>query len=204
MKIRTIALLAVAALLLMGISCGYTGVAAPGANSEDGTGSGVLEAARQVVAAFEAKDGQRLAALVHPGKGVRFSPHAFVDAGSDRVFTGAKVREFWTDRKKYLWGYADGTGDPIELTPREYCERYVFDRDFSNPSSISIDSDRARGNTMNNAARVYPDGVRVEYYLEPRPGRGTPELDWAALRLVFEQVGRNWFLVAVIHDEWTT
>jgi hypothetical protein len=42
----------------------------------------------------------------------------------------------------------------------------------------------------------------VEYLFAPGglsadPGR------WAALRLVFERVDRQWKLVGVIHDEWT-
>jgi len=163
-----------------------------------------LRAARQVVEAFTAKDSKRLAKLVHPKKGVRFSPSAYVDVASDVVFFRAKVSQFWTDRRIYTWGFADGTGDPINMTPSQYCDRYIMDRDFLHSSSVSVNNDRARGNTNNNAASVYRRGTRVEYYINPSPGAGVSEFDWAALRLVFERSGGSWVLVAVIHDEWTT
>lgn len=164
----------------------------------------VLDAAAEVIAAMRARDGERLARLVHPELGVRFSPYAFVDTERDRVLSRAEIQELWTDQRPYAWGFADGTGEPIELTPAQYVERFVIDRDFSRPGLVSVNNDRASGNTTNNAAAVYPQGTRVEYYLERGPGEGTPELEWAALRLVFEEQDGSWLLIAVIHDEWTT
>jgi hypothetical protein len=169
----------------------------------DETREKVLEASAEVIAAIQAKDGGRLARLVHPQLGVRFSPYAFVDTASDRVLSRAEVARLWTDDRASAWGFAEGTGDPIALTPSRYVERYVMDRDFSHASSVTVNSDRARGNTTNNASEIYPQGTRVEYYLEPGPGEGTPELEWAALRLVFEEQQGVWLLIAVIHDEWT-
>jgi hypothetical protein len=197
-------ILAWALLLFTSVSCMEVQHPEPSASRDDRADSGVVQTARQVVEAFKAKNGKRLAKLVHPKKGVRFSPYAFVDIENDVVFYSDQVQQFWTDRKIYTWGFADGTGDPIKMTPSDYCKRYILDRDFLNPSSINVNSDRARGNTTNNAAFIYPQGTRVEYYVEPLKGTGVPEFDWAALRLVFETIGDNWFLVAVIHDEWTT
>ena len=166
-------------------------------------GSDVSQVAQQVVEAFKAKDAAALARLVHPVKGVRFSPSAYVDVKGDIVLFREQVGQFWADRKTHTWGFAEGTGDPIRMTPSQYCDRYIMNRDFSHPSSINVNHDRAMGNTNNNAAVVYPQGTRVEYFIEPSGGKGSPEFDWAALRLVFEASQGSWFLVAVIHDEWT-
>jgi hypothetical protein len=205
LKILNISLMLTFTVVLIGAaSCREVQSPQPGASSDAQAEHSVLQAAKQVIEAIRAKDGKRLAMLVHPEKGVRFSPSAYVDIENDVVFSSAQVSQFWIDRKTYTWGFADGTGDAINMTPSEYCDRYIMDRDFLNPSSISVNNDRARGNTNNNAASVYPQGTRVEYYIEPAPGEGTPEFDWAALRLVFERSGDTWFLVAVIHDEWTT
>jgi hypothetical protein len=187
------------ALALALSACGRAQEPSPAAAGPD-----VRQAAGAVLAAFAARDGERLASLVHPGKGVRFSPYAFVDPQSDRVLSLIQVRTLWTDTQTYTWGFEDATGDPIQLTPAQYVERFVMDRDFGHPSSIEVNHDHARGNTVNNAATVYPNGTRVEYSIAPVVGTGAAQLDWAALRLVFEQVGGQWFLVAVIHDEWTT
>jgi hypothetical protein len=160
--------------------------------------------AQQVVAAFQAKDGEGLARLVHPDKGVRFSPYAFVDLTEDQVFSREQVARFWQDPQPYLWGYADGSGDPIELSAAHYIERYVMDRDFAHPTAVGIDADRARSTTDNNVTRAYPQARRVELYVEPAPEQGDPTYEWAALRLVFEPHDGVWYLIGVIHDEWTT
>jgi len=166
----------------------------PAASSE------LTQAAKAVVDAFAAKDAEALASWSHPQKGVRFSPYAYVNVENDVVFSAAQIERFWTDPKTYRWGFADGSGEPLVMTPSEYCDRYVFDRDFRDSSSISVNDDQASGNRINNAASVYPDASRVEYYIEPSTSGG---LDWAALRLVFERDGDAWRLVGVIHDEWT-
>jgi hypothetical protein len=205
MKILNIALmLAIAVLLFVTTSCSNIDAPERQTGVDVRADSDVLQVAKQVVEAFKSQDGKRLASLAHPEKGVRFSPGAFVDVASDVVFSRAQIETFWTDNKSYIWGFADGTGDPINMTPSQYCREYIMNRDFLKPSSINVNNDQAAGNTRNNAALVYPNGTRVEYYIEPSIRDGVPELDWAALRLVFEKSGDSWFLVAVIHDEWTT
>lgn len=164
----------------------------------------VVRAANEVVEAFARRDGERLAGRVHPTKGVRFSPYAYVDVEQDRVFLPAQVRRLWDDPAVYLWGYADGSGEPIALTPAQYVERFVLDRDYHAKGVIEVDAERPRGNTVDNAGAAYPQGTRVEYAFEPAPGEGSAEFDWSALRLVFEKMDGRWFLVAVIHDQWTT
>ena len=159
--------------------------------------------ADQVIAAIKGQDGVALSALVHPTKGVRFSPYAFVDLKKDVVLTGADIATFWDSNKVYTWGKADGTGDPIKMTPTQYASRYVFDVDFSTATSVSENADKANGNTANNAAEAYPDDTRIEYYVAGSPVGGQPGNDWKALRLVFEKVGDTWYLVGIIHDEWT-
>lgn len=188
-------------LVLLCASCAELrpNAAAVGENRPSAT---VRETADDVVAAFQARDGARLAALVHPVKGVRFSPSAYVDVVEDRVFPRDRIAVFWTDTTTYPWGYADGSGIPIELTPAAYANRYILDRDFSRASSVNIDADRAAGTTRNNAGEVYPGATRVEYYIEPSGGPGGGH-DWAALRLVFEDVDGSWRLVGVIRDEWS-
>jgi len=205
MKTLNIAvMLAILVFVFTTISCRNVDNPERSAGSKVLSDADVLQVARQVVVTLKAQDGKKLASLVHPEKGVRFSSSAYVDIASDVVFSKAQIETFWTDEKTYTWGFADGTGDPINMTPSQYCHEYIMSKDFLSPSSINVNSDRAAGNTSNNAALVYPNGTRVEYYIEPSIRDGVAELDWAALRLVFERSGDYWFLIAVIHDEWTT
>jgi len=172
---------------------------APAAGLE--TPSARLQADR-VLAALRNRDGRALAALVHPEKGVRFSPSAYVDVGTDRVFSAAQVEKLWSDDRIYRWGDAEGSGDPIELTARAYLARYALGEgeDFTQPTSVHVDDDRAVGSTVNNAAQVYPGAARVEFFAAGKQADG---YDWQTLRLVFERSGQRWWLVGVIHDAWS-
>src|SRR5688572_12497754 len=72
----------------------------------------ITKRASEVLSALQGKDMSRLAPLVHPSLGVRFSPYPHVLA-TDRKFTRDEVTALWNETKTYDWGAADGTGDPI-------------------------------------------------------------------------------------------
>jgi hypothetical protein len=156
--------------------------------------------ANAILGAFAARNGQRLASFVHPTKGLRFSPSAFVNPSEDVVLSRSQIASFWTDPKIYLWGYAESTGDPIELTPRAYADKFILDHSYARAPYVSVNNDRSLGTTRNNAAEIYSTATRVEYYIPPSK---QDALDWAAIRLVLEQVGGSWRLVGVIHDMWS-
>ncbi|ENO84770.1 hypothetical protein [Thauera aminoaromatica] len=205
-RAKTLWMVALAVLLLVaGLYAGERrGVPAPAPAPARTAVEEIVLVANEVVEAFVRRDGERLAGRAHPHKGVRFSPYAYVDVEEDRVFLPAQLRHFWDDATVHVWGHADGSGEPIALTAAQYVERFVLDRDYRGAGSIGVNVDQQRGNTADNAAQAYPQGTRVEYYVEPAPGGGAAAFDWSALRLVFEQVDGRWLLVGVIHDQWTT
>ena len=159
-------------------------------------------AAAIVVRAMRDRDARALVATVHPSKGVRFSPGAFVDPSSDVVLSRAAIRRLWADRRIYRWGYTDGTGEPIELTPAQYIARYTLPPTALAPDSIRVDHDRVVSSSRNNAASVYPGAHRVEYYWNRINPAADPQFDWLALRLVFEPIKGQWFLVGIIRERW--
>lgn len=161
------------------------------------------KAADAVLAALVAKDGEQLALFAHPQKGVRFSPSAFVNIDEDVVLSREQVKSLWTDPTTHVWGYAEGSGDPIEMTSAAYAERYVLDRGFSQPASVNVNDDQAAGTTSNNAGEIYPEATRVEYYVDPSIQDPQRTNEWAALRLVLENVQGCWLLIAIIHDAWS-
>ncbi len=58
------------------------------------------------------------------------------------------------------------------------------------------------GNSIDNSQEYYPGAMVVEYHFpgfDPQYGG----LDWASLRLVFQEFEGRWVLVGIIHDEWT-
>ena len=161
------------------------------------------KAAVAVVAALKARDMATVARYAHPTQGVRFSPYAFVDPATDQVWKAEELAGWFADTKTRIWGTEDGTGFDIERTPTAYYERFVFPKDFTTGATINVNADQARGNSINNADKVYPDGVRVEFYLPPTQTQEGPNIDWRALRLVFVGMAGEPKLVAVIHDQWT-
>ena len=160
-------------------------------------------AALEVVEALKRRDMATVARYAHPTLGVLFAPYAYIEPSEHQIWTVTTLPRWFRDTQTRIWGAEDGTGFPIERTPAQYYERFVFPRDFTAGAKISVDDDQAKGNSINNAASLYPDGVRVEFYLPPTQTPEGPNIDWRALRLVFVPVGGEPKLVAVVHDQWT-
>jgi len=164
--------------------------------------------ATEIVHALQKKDWTTLSSFVHPDKGLRFSPYTFVrvepDANQeqDLVFDAAQVREFPSDRAVYRWGRFDGTGEPIELTVDAYWSRFIYDAGFWRPHVIGYGEFIGKGNTINNIAQVYPQATTVEYHFEGFDAQ-YDGLDWRSMRLVLEEKAGTWYLVGIVHDEWT-
>lgn len=158
---------------------------------------------QRILHLIAARDFSALASFVHPVKGLRCSPYAFVDAESDVVLQADELLAESVRDTPRLWGRFDGTGEPIELDIEEYFTRFVYDADFYNAAQIGYDMDLGSGNTINNAREFYPQARIVEYHF-PGFDKNLGGLDWRSLRLVFEQHESRWFLVGLIHDLWTT
>lgn len=144
-----------------------------------------------------------LSKFVHPVDGVRFSPYGFVDTVADKVLSAAEVFSVGDDPVRYSWGSYDGSGEPISLTFDQYHKRFVYDADYSKAERVGYNTQISVGNSINNAAEVYPGCITVEYHFSGFD----PELagmDWRSLRLVFSRYTDKWYLVGVVHDEWTT
>ncbi len=205
-----LALLAVLSLVGALGGCGTSREPGP-APSEPPPPADLRSAAGEVVAALSERDFARLAGLVHPGKGVRFSPYAHVDPDHQVVLTPDDLRAAARgERLERVWGRNDGTGRPIHLSFREYVDRFVDDAPYAAGGQVAVDTRQGAGTALDDAEEAYPGGRIVEYHVpgtDPRSGG----LDWESLRLVFEKgsgeegggkAGR-WYLVGVIHDQWT-
>jgi len=161
----------------------------------------VLARADEALRALQQNDMATLAALVHPQLGVRFSPYAYL--GEDNlIFTAEQVRGLMQDPTVYLWGAYDGIGSPIELTYADYAAQFVYNADFLNAPERSLDERIGQGNTIDNIAQVYPQAHVVEYHF-PGFDPQFEGMDWQSLRLVFVEWQGQWYLVAIVHDQWT-
>jgi hypothetical protein len=158
--------------------------------------------AAEILPLLQRQDFTAVAPFIHPELGVRISPYGYINADKDLVFTRDQVAAFGSNQQVYLWGVQAGSGMDINLTVAEYWPEYVTSEIPAQEWGILQDPERKASNTIDNFAEVYPDGHYVEYF-QP----GTEEygyLDWQSLRLGFQQSGDGaYYLMAIIHDEWT-
>jgi hypothetical protein len=138
-------------------------------------------------------------------EGLRFSPYAFVDTAHDVRMTRGKLlaEARKTKQGKILWGEYDGTGDPIQLTLNEYLKRFVYDADYLNPEKIKLNELITGGNTSSNISAVYPGCDFIESYFSGFDKK-YEGMDWRSLRLVYKMHEGRYYLIGIVHDEWTT
>ena len=162
----------------------------------------LLNAACLVNRALKDRDYDALASLVHPTKGVTFTPYSTVNFETDLTFTASQIRELENDKTVYTWGFVDGRGSLIELTMSQYLEQYVFNTDYTQAPQIGVDQIIISGNALENLTEAYP-GCRFVDFSFPSLDSAKQGMDWCSLKLVFEPDDTGWWLVGIVHGQWT-
>ena len=186
------------------------------------------EAAMEVIPALKSRDMKVLAKWAHPYQGVRFSPSVFVNPETDQVWSAAELPAWFEDKTPRVWGSSEswrdykqrGSSRPtyslIRMTPAEYFERYIFDRDYSQGAKIHITDNRKSRPAQpdegdipasygNNVAGIYPTATQVVFFFQRTPeqaaqGDKSRRPDRDVLRLVFVGWGASVRLLAIVHD----
>jgi outer membrane murein-binding lipoprotein Lpp len=155
-----------------------------------------------VLLALKNKGAAALAQYIDPQQGLRFTPYTHINTTNDLVLPLAGIPALFSSTTPYTWGSYDGSGAPINLTFGGYYAKFIYDQDFLAAPQLVFNQVLQRGNMINNFTAAYPQGVSIEYYF---PGFNAQYngMDWESLKLVFEQSGGNWFLVGIIHEQWT-
>lgn len=154
-----------------------------------------------ILALLKNNDFENLALKIHPTQGIRFSPYAYVSK-DDLHFSADDFLQLINDEKTRVWGSADGSGFPIDLNFTDYYKKYIWDLDFTRAPENSFDKRLGQGNSLDNALEFYAGAHVVEYHFagfEPQ----YEGMDWRSLRLVFAEENGQWYLVGIIHDQWT-
>lgn len=162
----------------------------------------LLGSACVVCRCLQLQNWSTLSTYVHPDRGVTFTPYSTVDPDSDLNFTAGQIRNLAQDPNVYTWGFEDGRGEPIQMTFPQYFERYVYDRDYIQVPELGVDRVMTSGNALENLAEVY-DGCRFVDFSFPTSDPVSDGLDWSSLKLVFQPGGERWYLVGIVHGEWT-
>jgi hypothetical protein len=200
---RSVTTLLLSLCLGLSTACASTPAEPEGTAAQSDLGAPSIERfARDLVAMLEEADYEALSRHVHPARGLVFSPYGHVDLTSAVHLSREEVARLGKDALPRTWGTADGTGDPIRLTFADYAERYVYDRDYAEAPQVAVDQRLGQGNTLHNLEDAFPGSAFVEFHFpgeDPQYGG----MDWRSLRLVFEELGNRWWLIGVVHDEWT-
>lgn len=159
-------------------------------------------AADAVLGALAAQDYQALAELVHPVKGVRFTPYGYIDVDQSVALMPEHVAELGEDDKTYVWGADPGTGEALQMTFAQYNEKFLYDQQFLHADEIAVNRSLRAGSSTDNTADVFPGDQFVDYHFS-----GFDEqydgLDWETLRVVLQEREGRWYVVGLIHDSWT-
>ena len=144
----------------------------------------------------------KLAEMVHPEDGVYFVPYSYIDLSTDVHFTAEQVAGIGSDETDYMWGYTDGEGAPINLSPTKYFEKYVFNQDYTTAPVIGRNYIVMSGNSIENVKEVFPDCQFVDFHF-PGFDEQYAGMDWCTLRIVFREYEGAYKIVAIIHAQWT-
>ena len=157
-----------------------------------------------MIVALKEQNITKLASLVHPQKGVQFSPYSYIHTVTDIQVQGSNLAALWASASLTHWGTLDGSGDPIDLTFPNYWAKFVYNANFAAAPQISYNTIIGKGNMINNVFSVYPTTsyITVEYHF-PGFDPQYQGMDWTSLRLVFEYSGSQWYVVAIVHDQHT-
>lgn len=181
---------------------GPSATQAPQSSSDPASSEAQLTAiAQDVVEYLRERDLEALASLIDAEQGLRFSPYLHMNTETDQVFTANTLPDF-KDSNKLQWGTADGSGEPIELSFRDYYEKFVYNTDFAAAPNISVNSLVSKGNMIFNGTEVYPKASFVEYHF-PGFDEQMGGMDWQSLILMFIPGEGDWKLAAIVHGQWT-
>lgn len=137
----------------------------------------------------------------HPEKGCTFVPYTLIEE-IEQNFTSNPFESTLLNKDTLVWGMQDGSGFPIQLDIVDYFKSYVYDVDYKNKATeIHINQSLTFSNTQNNILEYFPDAEYIEFYYH-----GTEKyygMDWSSLIFYIEKYNDIYYLVAVVHNQWT-
>lgn len=162
----------------------------------------ILILTNQILTSIKSKDFKSFANFIHPTFGIRFSPYANIDTVKDVKLSADKFLEQLKNQNKIKWGSYDGSGDAILLTAEEYFSKFVYNADFLNAPKRSVNKMIGKGNSLNNLETMYHGCNFSESYFSGIDKK-FEGLDWCSLRLVFKNFNNKFYVVGIVHDQWT-
>jgi hypothetical protein len=162
-------------------------------------GAAIEEAVQSVLTALAGRDFKTLASFVGQD-GLVVSPYVMLDPDDVRL-SRSEIEHCASDPQKRLWGYKDGSGDPIEDTCSRYFDQFVWNADYRKADEVLYNDPRHRGSETNNNHDFTPGGIVVELHMRGQGAQAA--MNWKSLRLIFRNGERGLSLIAITRDVWT-
>jgi hypothetical protein len=161
----------------------------------------VKELAMEIISLLKSRQLKNFSHFIHPQKGLQFSPSATL-SHENILVTSNDYDNFYAREELHVFGYHAGSGEEIKMSFKQYYQSFIYNVDYANAPQISYNHFLGAGNSLNNLKEVYPDAHFVEYYFSSFDKK-YEGMDWQTLRLVFEKYENQFYLVAIVHDQWT-
>ena len=165
--------------------------------------SALLQQSHKILTIIKNKDYASLVNYFHPVEPVRFSPYGYIDTAIDIQIKSERFIALTGSKKKIYWGNYDGSGDSILLSIEKYFDKFIYNADFLNAEKTSVNKMIGSGNSLNNLTIIYKDALFTESYFSGFDKK-YGGMDWSSLRLVYKKYNNHLFLIAIVHDQWTT
>lgn len=162
----------------------------------------VLTANQQILTAIKNRDYKTFATFIHPVKGIRFSPNAYLDPVANQTLTAEQFADLTSKnwRQQLIWE-TDMEGTPIRLTVGKYFSKYLNDVDFSHAPQVAFNKILRSEIDRNVMKEVYGKYSFVDNHF-PGFEKKYGEMDWLSLRLVFDTFNNKYYLIGIIRDQW--
>lgn len=145
---------------------------------------------------------KKIVTYIHPIEGIRFTPYTYVSLEDDLNFTKEKFNERVLSNKKLIWGAYDGSGEDIEMDFKGYFSKFVYNHNYLNAERVSYNDPIGTNNNVDNSREFYNNSIICEYYFSGFDEK-VDGFDWASIRIVFQKYKNEWFVVGIIHNQWT-
>jgi hypothetical protein len=166
--------------------------------------SQIINVSKQILILIKIKSYEKFAEFIHPVAGIRFSPYGNIDTTKDLKFSKEKFLELINEKnkRKLNWGAYDGSGSSIELSINAYFAKFVYNADYLNAEQTSVNKIIGKGNSTNNIKDIYKYCDFTESYFSGFDKK-YDGIDWCSLRLVLKKYNGSFYLVGIVHDQWT-
>ena len=88
------------------------------------------------------------------------------------------------------------------MTIENYFKKFVYNADFLNAEQTNLNKMVGSGNSLNNLITTYKGCNYTESYFSGFDKK-YDGMDWCCLRLVYTKYQLKYYLIAIVHDQWT-